>query len=96
MKRLTVNGGWSDFGAWDDCPVSCGGAEHSRYRVCDSPAPAHGGDDCTVDGSTDTETEKCNENPCPSELNFSMTFELLYVLYMFSRCAMSSSKWWLG
>jgi len=60
-----VNGGWSDFGAWDDCPVSCGGAEHSRYRVCDSPAPAHGGDDCTVDGSTDTETEKCNENPCP-------------------------------
>ena len=63
-----MNGGWGDFGAWDDCPVSCGGAEHSRYRVCDSPAPAHGGDDCTVDGSTDTETEKCNENPCPSKL----------------------------
>ena len=64
----TVNGGWGDFGAWDDCPVSCGGAEHSRYRVCDSPLPEHGGDDCTVDGSTDIETEKCNENPCPSKL----------------------------
>ena len=67
-----VNGGWGDFAAWDDCPVSCGGAEHSRYRVCDSPAPQYGGDDCTFDGSTDTETEKCNENPCPSELEFSM------------------------
>jgi len=60
-----VNGGWGDFGAWDECPVSCGGAEHSRYRACDNPAPEHGGDDCTVDGSSDTETEKCNENPCP-------------------------------
>ena len=64
----TVNGGWGDFGAWEDCPVSCGGAEHSRYRVCDSPLPEHGGDDCTIDGSTDIETEKCNENPCPSKL----------------------------
>merc|ERR1712141_766717 len=61
----TVNYAWSAWGEYGDCPVSCGGAEHSRYRVCDSPAPAHGGDDCTVDGSTDTETEKCNENPCP-------------------------------
>ena len=63
-----MNGGWSDFGAWDDCPVSCAGAEHSRYRMCDNPAPQYGGDDCTVDGSTDTETKKCNENPCPSKL----------------------------
>ena len=35
--------------------------------MCDSPAPQYGGDDCTVDGSTDTETEMCNENPCPSK-----------------------------
>ena len=51
---------------WDDCPVSCGGGDHSRTRACDSPAPEYGGDDCTVDGSTDTETERCNEDPCPS------------------------------
>merc|ERR1712076_250647 len=60
-----VNGGWGEFGAWDECPVSCGGAEHSRVRTCDSPAPAHGGNDCTVDGSSNTEVERCNENPCP-------------------------------
>ena len=68
IANSRVNGGCSDFGEWDDCPVSCGGAEHSRYRMCDNPAPQYGGDDCTVDGSADTETEKCNENPCPSKL----------------------------
>ena len=60
-----VNGGWGSFGDWEECPVSCGGAEHSRYRECNNPIPEHGGDDCTIDGSTNVETEQCNENPCP-------------------------------
>ena len=60
-----VNGGWGEFSEWDECPVSCGGAEHSRHRECNNPAPAHGGHDCTADGSTNVETERCNENPCP-------------------------------
>merc|ERR1712203_1196081 len=63
-----VNGGWGEFGAWDECPVSCGGAEHSRYRTCDNPAPAHGGEDCS---GSNTETERCNENPCPINGAFS-------------------------
>merc|ERR1739848_496867 len=50
-----VNGGWGEFGDWEDCAVSCGGAEHSRHRECNNPAPAHGGQDCTADGSTDSE-----------------------------------------
>ena len=65
--KISVNGGWGGFGDWEECPVSCGGAEHSRYRECSNPAPAHGGDDCTVDGSSDLETQACNENPCPSK-----------------------------
>ena len=65
----TVNGGWGDFGAWDDCPVSCGGAEHSRYRVCDNPAPEHGGDDCP--GSSIV-TESCNVQECPGKESYTV------------------------
>ena len=66
--KTLVNGGWGGFGDWEECPVSCGGAEHSRYRECSNPAPAHGGHDCTVDGSANVETEACNETPCPGRI----------------------------
>ena len=64
-----VDGGWGEFGDWEDCPVSCGGGQHSRIRMCDNPAPQFGGLDCTNDGSSDTETEDCNTQECPSRLN---------------------------
>ena len=37
--------------------------------MCDNPAPQFGGLDCTHDGSSDTETEDCNTQECPSKLN---------------------------
>ena len=64
---LIVHGGWGEWSEWEECPVSCGGADQGRTRVCDNPTPQFGGDDCTVDGSTDSETQRCNENPCPSK-----------------------------
>ena len=67
---LSVNGGWGEWSQWSECPVSCGGGGHQvhfRFRVCDSPAPQFGGDDCKVDGSSDFETRPCNEKPCPSK-----------------------------
>ena len=64
-----VHGGWSDFGDWGPCSVSCGGGKHSRTRVCNNPSPEFGGNDCTIDGSSDTETNPCNEDHCPSMLS---------------------------
>ena len=63
-----VDGGWGEFGDWEECPVTCGGGDHSRMRTCDNPVPQYGGKECTDDGSSDTESERCNEDPCPSEL----------------------------
>ena len=62
-----VNGAWGNYGDWEECPVSCGGAVLLRYRECNRPVPEHGGDNCTVDGSTNLETKRCNENPCPGK-----------------------------
>jgi len=60
-----INGGWGEWLDWEVCSVSCGGGEQTRLRSCDNPAPEHGGDDCSVDGSSNSETQNCNENPCP-------------------------------
>ena len=68
-----VHGGWGEWQigetGWgvDECPVTCGGADQIRTRVCDNPAPQYGGDECTVDGTSASETQRCNENACPSK-----------------------------
>ena len=62
---LIVNGRWGVFGDWEECPVTCGGGTRNRFRECNNPAPQHGGDTCTVDGSTYFETETCNHHACP-------------------------------
>ena len=67
LFSVSVGGGWGKWKDWEPFPVSCGGSNHSRNRLCDSPAPEYGGDNCTVDGSKATEIQRCNENPCPSK-----------------------------
>ncbi|XP_022785409.1 A disintegrin and metalloproteinase with thrombospondin motifs adt-1-like [Stylophora pistillata] len=57
-----VDGNWGEWGAWTKCSKSCGGGEHSRKRLCDSPAPAHGGKIC--EGAF-RQRRPCNENNCP-------------------------------
>ncbi|XP_035668229.1 coadhesin-like isoform X2 [Branchiostoma floridae] len=58
-----VDGGWSDWGPWSTCSVTCGVGEQTRDRTCTNPAPANGGADC--DGLTQ-ETQACNTGVlCP-------------------------------
>ena len=66
LQSITGNGTWGDWHDWEDCPVSCGGANQKRTRLCDSPAPEFGGN-CTNDGSSGSQTRRCNRNPCPSK-----------------------------
>ncbi|XP_035668228.1 A disintegrin and metalloproteinase with thrombospondin motifs adt-1-like isoform X1 [Branchiostoma floridae] len=60
---MSVDGGWSDWGPWSTCSVTCGVGEQTRDRTCTNPAPANGGADC--DGLTQ-ETQACNTGVlCP-------------------------------
>jgi len=45
-----VDGSWGSWTDWTSCSQSCGGGTEMRGRLCDSPAPAHGGADCQGDG----------------------------------------------
>ena len=57
-----INGGWSSYGSWGSCSVSCGGGTQTRSRTCTNPAPANGGATCS--GSA-TESQSCNTAACP-------------------------------
>ncbi|KAI8491016.1 hypothetical protein Bbelb_314350 [Branchiostoma belcheri] len=60
---VAVNGGWSDWGPWSNCSVTCGNGTETRDRTCTNPAPAYGGADC--DGLAQ-ETRACDTGvSCP-------------------------------
>ena len=64
MKPCPVNGGLSNWSSWSKCSKTCGGGTQKRNRACTSPAPAHGGKDCSALGAAE-ESKKCSTNPCP-------------------------------
>ncbi|XP_075041615.1 properdin-like [Mixophyes fleayi] len=58
-----LDGGWGAWQKESECSVTCGVGRVTQKRSCDSPAPRHGGRDCT--GST-TRNTLCNTKvPCP-------------------------------
>lgn len=56
------HGRWGAWSKWSPCSKVCGGGMKTRYRFCDSPAPAHGGRDC---GRKRTGKSSCNTDNCP-------------------------------
>ncbi|XP_062508274.1 SCO-spondin-like [Corticium candelabrum] len=62
ISKCPVNGGWSSWTDFTDCPKSCGGSRYLRTRKCDSPPPKHGGFPCSGD---DRESKPCNTRQCP-------------------------------
>ena len=57
----SVAGGWTSYGAFDACTVSCGGGTQDQTRTCTSPAPSYGGVSCA--GSA-TNQQACNTHSC--------------------------------
>ena len=65
VTNCTRHGGWTSWSAWSACSEPCGVAVKSRRRSCSSPAPTHGGRDCSGDAQQEI---MCHSNPpCPSE-----------------------------
>ncbi|XP_038068317.1 uncharacterized protein LOC119737785 isoform X1 [Patiria miniata] len=67
VDPCAVHGGWSGWGEWSACFVTCGGGSVSRSRVCDDPAPAWGGDDCVGEA---VGSDVCSPDPCPVDGNW--------------------------
>ncbi|XP_004713275.1 properdin [Echinops telfairi] len=56
-------GGWSDWGPWGPCSVTCSKGIRTRQRACDSPAPKCGGQ-CPGEAR---ESEPCDtQQVCPT------------------------------
>ncbi|XP_063695312.1 deleted in malignant brain tumors 1 protein-like [Bolinopsis microptera] len=56
------DGGYTDFGEWSECSVSCGEGAQTRTRTCTDPAPSNGGADCVGEAS---QTQPCTLFECP-------------------------------
>ncbi|XP_019616141.1 PREDICTED: hemicentin-1-like [Branchiostoma belcheri] len=60
---VSFDGGWTDWGPWSGCNVTCGVGTETRDRTCTNPAPENGGTYC--DGP-DQETRDCDTGvSCP-------------------------------
>uniref|UniRef100_H3AZK0 SCO-spondin n=1 Tax=Latimeria chalumnae TaxID=7897 RepID=H3AZK0_LATCH len=58
----TVDGTWTPWSPWSDCPVTCGQGTQIRNRACINPPPRNNGSDCE---GPETEAQNCSTLPCP-------------------------------
>ena len=56
-----VHGNWGSWGSYGTCSKACAGGTQSRSRSCNSPAPAHGGNQC---GGSASSSRACNTHSC--------------------------------
>ena len=57
----TIDGGWGVWSAWSECPVTCGGGQQIRSRLCNSPAPNNGGATCP---GQNQDSQACSIQTC--------------------------------
>ncbi|WAR10854.1 NETR-like protein, partial [Mya arenaria] len=70
-----VNGGWSRWGSWDTCSVTCGGGVQRRHRSCTNPSPSTLGHSCA---GTDEQTNICNTGSCYTQVRLIGTSNTMY------------------
>ncbi|XP_030052234.1 SCO-spondin [Microcaecilia unicolor] len=56
-----VDGAWTPWSPWSDCPVTCGQGIQIRTRACINPPPRNNGSDCL---GSDREVQECTIFPC--------------------------------
>ncbi|XP_075444784.1 SCO-spondin-like [Ascaphus truei] len=56
-----VDGGWTPWSPWSDCPVTCGTGVEIRTRACIDPPPRNNGSVCQ---GPDTERQECTNRLC--------------------------------
>ena len=63
---LSVNGGWTTWGNWSTCTVTCDGGTQTRSRSCTNPPAAHGGKPCV---GLKENSRDCNKDVfCPGRM----------------------------
>ncbi|XP_065505206.1 hemicentin-1 isoform X3 [Caloenas nicobarica] len=62
VRPCPVAGEWSSWLPWGPCSETCGKGTQTRLRLCNNPAPAHGGSRCQ---GADAQTQVCNKRRCP-------------------------------
>ncbi|XP_045184120.2 SCO-spondin-like isoform X1 [Mercenaria mercenaria] len=67
LPGLCANGGWSDWGQWSTCSVTCGYGMQSRSRTCTNPRPSPQGKYCDGDP---LENVLCRKDGCIPNIVF--------------------------
>ncbi|XP_060586448.1 uncharacterized protein LOC132742139, partial [Ruditapes philippinarum] len=62
-----ANGGWTDWGQWSTCSVTCGEGIKSRSRTCTNPSPSLNGKYCEGDS---LEVDSCKKIRCSTHVVF--------------------------
>ncbi|XP_078359400.1 coadhesin-like [Oculina patagonica] len=58
-----IDGGWSPWGNWTSCSVTCEKGRQTRSRTCTNPAPQFGGKDCQ--GQLESARSCMDKEHCP-------------------------------
>ena len=64
-----IHGNFSSWSIFSVCSKSCGNGTKTRTRNCSNPFPKHGGENCSLLGSS-MEERNCNIFPCPVHGNY--------------------------